>query len=132
MRRQLFTETSISRLAEQGKRLAMEHRATLAGIERQFGVPANVVLAIWARETAYGTYKLPYNAVRVLATQAYIGKRKEKFSLKMLDPVEAMRLYAAALVALEERRGSGSAPAAENLPSASLAVSTAITFAFLA
>ena len=40
------SEASISRLAEQGKRLAIEHRATLAGIERQFGVPANVVLAI--------------------------------------------------------------------------------------
>jgi lytic murein transglycosylase len=85
------SEASISRLAEQGKRLAIEHRATLAGIERQFGVPANVVLAIWARETAYGTYKLPYNAVRVLATQAYIGKRKEKFreefllALKIID-----------------------------------------------
>ena len=79
-----LSEATISRLAEQGKRLATEHRATLTAIERQFGVPANVVLAIWARETAYGTYKLPYNAVRVLATQAYIGKRKEKFREEFL------------------------------------------------
>jgi len=86
-----LSEATISRLAEQGRRLASEQRATLAVIERQFGVPANVVLAIWGRETAYGTYKLPYNAVRVLATQAYIGKRKEKFrdefllALKIVD-----------------------------------------------
>ena len=51
----------------------------------------NIVLAIWGRETDYGRYKLPHNAVRVLATQAYIGKRKEKFreefllALKMLQ-----------------------------------------------
>jgi hypothetical protein len=64
--------------------------------------------------------------------RAAVGKREEKFSLKMLDPVEAKRLCAAALVALEERRGSGSTSVAGNLPSASLAVSTAITFAFLA
>ena len=87
---------TISRLAEQGKQLAMQYRATLAAIERQFGVPANVVLAIWGRETAYGTYKLPYNAVRVLATQAYIGKRKEKFhdefllALKIIDQFAQM------------------------------------------
>ncbi|HLL27130.1 MAG TPA: lytic murein transglycosylase [Xanthobacteraceae bacterium] len=86
-----LSETTIARLAEQGKQLASEQRATLAAIERQFGVPGNVVLAIWGRETAYGTYKLPYSAVRVLATQAYIGKRKEKFrdefllALKILD-----------------------------------------------
>jgi hypothetical protein len=61
--------------------------------------------------------------------RAVVGKRKEKFSLKMLDPVEAKRLYAAALVTLEERRGVP--PRYRNLPFASLAVSTAITFAFL-
>ena len=37
--------------------------------------------------------------------RAAVGKREEKFSLKMLDPVEAKRVDAAALVALEERRG---------------------------
>ncbi|HXY90220.1 MAG TPA: lytic murein transglycosylase [Xanthobacteraceae bacterium] len=86
-----LSETSIARLAEQGRQLAVEHRATLAAIEREFRVPANVVLAIWGRETAYGSYKLPYSAVRVLATQAYIGKRRDKFreefllALKIVD-----------------------------------------------
>jgi lytic murein transglycosylase len=86
-----ISDASIARLAEQGRQLASQHRATLAAIERQFGVPANVVLAIWGRETAYGGYKLPHNAVRVLATQAYIGKRREKFreefllALKIVD-----------------------------------------------
>ena len=47
------------------------HRATLDAIERQFGVQPSVLLAIWGRETAYGGYKLPHDAIRVLATQAY-------------------------------------------------------------
>jgi len=86
-----LSESSFTRLAEQGKRLAAEHRATLARIEREFGVPGNVILAIWGRETAYGTYKLPHNAIRVLATQAYLGRRKVQFreefllALKMLQ-----------------------------------------------
>ena len=37
------------------------------------------MLAIWGRETDYGRYALPYNAMRVLATQAYVGRRKEQY-----------------------------------------------------
>ena len=84
-------EASIARLAEQAKKLAAEHRAALAAIEQKYGVPGNVLLAIWGRETAFGGYRLPKNAVTVLATQAYYGKRKEMFrgellyALKMLE-----------------------------------------------
>src|SRR5215469_5799314 len=77
-------EASIVRLAEEGRRLAKEHQATLAAIERQFGVPGNVLLAIWGRETDFGRYQLPKNAVRVLATQAYYGKRKDFFRNEFL------------------------------------------------
>jgi lytic murein transglycosylase len=84
-------ETTIANLAGQAKKLAAEHRAALAAIEQKFGVPANVLLAIWGRETAFGGYRLPKNAVTVLATQAYYGKRRDMFrgellyALKMLD-----------------------------------------------
>jgi len=77
-------EASITRLAEEGRRLAKEHQATLAEIEREFGVPGNVLLAIWGRETDFGRYQLPKNAVRVLATQAYYGKRKDFFRQELL------------------------------------------------
>src|SRR5262249_23852851 len=66
-------EANIAHLAEQGKKLAAEHSRTLAAIEQQFGVPGNVLLAIWGRETAFGGYRLPKNAVTVLATQGYYG-----------------------------------------------------------
>ena len=84
-------ETTISRLAAQGAKLREQYRAALDGIEQRFGVPAAVVLAIWGRETDFGNYKLPHNAIRVLATQAYTGKRKDLFrqefllALKMLE-----------------------------------------------
>src|ERR1043166_4524881 len=42
-------ETTIARLAQQGKELAAKHRATLAAIEQKYGVPGNVLLAIWGR-----------------------------------------------------------------------------------
>jgi lytic murein transglycosylase len=79
-----LSEKSIAGLAARGRKLAAEHRATLAAVEQRFGVPAQVVLAIWGRESAYGGQKLPHNAVRVLATQAYLGRRKEQFREEFL------------------------------------------------
>jgi lytic murein transglycosylase len=84
-------EATFDRLAAQGRKLFDQYRAPLTAIERQFGVNPTVVLAIFGRETDYGRYTLPHNAIRVLATQAYLGKRKDKFrdefllALKMLD-----------------------------------------------
>ena len=72
-------EASIARLAAEGQKLMQKHRAALAEIEQRFGVPASIVLAIWGRETDYGRYTLPYDAVRVMATQAYVGRRKDQY-----------------------------------------------------
>jgi lytic murein transglycosylase len=77
-------EASIARLAAQGKKLAEQHRATLAAIAKRFGVRPSVILAIWGRETAYGSHRLPHSAVRVLATQAYVGRRKDFFRNEFL------------------------------------------------
>lgn len=84
-------EATIKRLAATGRRLGKKHKRTLLRIEQRFGIPAAVVLAIWGRETAYGSYRLRHDAIRVLATQAYTGRRHEMFrrellyALKMLD-----------------------------------------------
>jgi lytic murein transglycosylase len=85
-----LNEASITRLAAEGQRLLQKHREALAAIETRFGVPGSVVLAIWGRETDYGRYSLPYDGLRVLATQAYVGRRKDQYrtefilALKML------------------------------------------------
>jgi lytic murein transglycosylase len=72
-------EASIARLAAEGQKLMQKHRAALNEIEKRFGVPSSVVLAIWGRETDYGRYRLPYDTLRVVATQAYVGRRKEQY-----------------------------------------------------
>jgi lytic murein transglycosylase len=64
--------------------MASAQRTTLAAIEKRFGVPPAALLAIWGRETAFGQARLPYPAVRVLATQAYLGRRKEQFRQELL------------------------------------------------
>jgi lytic murein transglycosylase len=83
-------EASIARLAGEGQRLLQKYNSALTEIEKKSGVPATVMLAIWGRETDYGRYTLPYDLVRVLATQAYVGRRKDTYrnefilSLKIL------------------------------------------------
>jgi lytic murein transglycosylase len=84
-------ERQLAGLAAHGRKLAAQHRATLARIDREIGVPAGIVLAIWGRETDFGRYRLPHDAIRALATQAWLGRRKEIFreefllALKMLQ-----------------------------------------------
>ncbi|TXJ33672.1 MAG: lytic murein transglycosylase [Afipia sp.] len=82
-------ETSIARLAAHGRILMQQHAATLKAIEQRFGVPGTIILAIWGRETDYGRYALPYDGLRVLATQAYVGRRKDQYRGEF---IEALRL----------------------------------------
>ncbi len=77
-------EASIARLAAEGQRLLQKYRPSLNVIEQRFGVPATVVLAIWGRETDYGRYTLPYDLLRVLATQAWVGRRKDQYRTEFI------------------------------------------------
>jgi lytic murein transglycosylase len=77
-------ESTIARLAAQGARLHEQYRQVLDRIEQQYGVPASVVLAIWGRESDFSTRTYGQNAFQVLATQAYVGKRKDMFRKEFL------------------------------------------------
>lgn len=74
----------LMRLAATGKDLLAKHKATLEKIERDLGVDRYSVLAIWGRETAYGHHKLGHDAITVVATQAYLGRRKELFRAELI------------------------------------------------
>ncbi len=96
-------EASIARLAAEGQRLMAKYRPALTAIEARFGVPASVVLAIWGRETDYGRYTLPYDAVRVLATQAYVGRRKDQYRTEF---ILALKIIGDGDVARKDMRSS--------------------------
>jgi lytic murein transglycosylase len=83
-----LSERSLTRLAADGRQLAEKYREALATIEKRFGVPSTMVLAIWGRETDFGRYKLPYDGMTALATQAYTGRRKEQFLPEFLNALK--------------------------------------------
>src|SRR6476646_2763131 len=96
-------EASIARLAAEGQRLMQKHRTALAAIEARFGVPPTIVLAIWGRETDYGRYTLPYDGLRVLATQAYVGRRKDQYRTEF---ILALKLIGEGAVTRKDLRSS--------------------------
>src|SRR5471030_1898767 len=96
-------EASIARLAAEGQLLLQKYRPALTAIESRFGVPATIVLAIWGRETDFGRYTLPYDLVRVLATQAYIGRRKDTYRNEF---ILALKIIGEGDVARKDMRSS--------------------------
>lgn len=101
----------LGRLAVQGRKFKKQYSGALDRIEAMTGVDRHILVAIWGRETSYGSFKLPHDAIRVLATQAYVGRRKDKFrkdllyALKMLQdgvPRKKMRSSWAGAIGLTQ------------------------------
>lgn len=74
-----FSENTVGSVVAGGRRRLGELGATLAALERRFGVPGRILLAIWGRESGFGSAKIPYNAFEVLGTKAFMATRKDMF-----------------------------------------------------
>ncbi|MGO4682216.1 lytic murein transglycosylase [Hyphomicrobium sp. 2TAF46] len=73
-------------LINKGRVLMQRHRALLDRIEKRFGVPGEVIIAIWGLETHYGADATArYSIIRSLATLAYDCRRSEFFTGQLLD-----------------------------------------------
>ncbi len=79
-----FSEKRLSALAAKGRALASTHARTLRQIEKTYGVPGSILLAIWGRETGYGAAKLPSPALDVLATRAFMSTRQDLFRRELI------------------------------------------------
>ncbi len=79
-------------LLNRGRRLMQTHAATLSRIEQRFGVPPQVLIAIWGLETSYGAQSSgKYNIIRSLATLAYDCRRAEFFTPHLLDAIRIVQ-----------------------------------------
>ena len=63
-----------------GRRARAEWSGTLRAIERDYGVPGEIVVAIWGHETAYGAVKGGFDLSQALATLAWEGRRRDLFA----------------------------------------------------
>jgi membrane-bound lytic murein transglycosylase B len=74
--------TSKSRLSK-GEKMMLVHASMLQRIEKQFGVPGAVVVAIWGLETDYGVTHGKRSVVRSVATLAFDCRRSAKFHTEL-------------------------------------------------
>lgn len=98
-----FAEKRMAGLALKGRTLAGVHASTLKRIEKTYGVPGSILLAIWGRETGYGAARLPKPAIDVLATKAFMSTRKELFHREL---IAALHIIESGDASPETLRGS--------------------------
>src|SRR5476649_954061 len=75
-----------------GRQMLAKHAALLARIEQQFGVPRQIVVAIWGLESDFGKGdigKLP--VIRTLATMAHDCRRTELFQGELLAALQILQ-----------------------------------------
>jgi lytic murein transglycosylase len=68
-----------------GTALLARHAAMFDRIERQFGVPGPVLVAIWGLETDFGVNQGKFSIIRSVATLAHDCRRPDKFRAELFD-----------------------------------------------
>jgi len=88
---QYLSAPYLAHLTEQGRALKTQHAVWLGKIERELGVQSQFVLAIWGRETAFGSHRSTYYVIKALATQAYLGRRKDMFRSELIYALKMLQ-----------------------------------------
>lgn len=86
-----------------GRKLLQEHRALLARLRQQHGIPGQYLLAFWALETNYGRFLGSVPIFDALATLACDQRRSEYFSTEL---VNALHIAERGDVEVSAMRGS--------------------------
>ena len=68
-----------------GRRVYSQLQPLAAQVEARYGVPAEVLIAIWGHETSYGAVRGNFDLPRSLATLAWEGRRRELFERELID-----------------------------------------------
>ena len=68
-----------------GQRTYARLRSLDTQVEGQYGVPPEIVIAIWGHETAYGAVQGSFDLTQALATLAWEGRRRDLFERELID-----------------------------------------------
>jgi lytic murein transglycosylase len=86
-----------------GASMMKQYGSVLGRIEQSYGVPGEVLVAIWGLETDYGVNIGKFSTLRSLATLAYDCRRSEMFRAELMD---ALRIVERGDLAASEMRGA--------------------------
>jgi lytic murein transglycosylase len=86
-----------------GSSMMKQYGSVLGRIEQSYGVPGEVLVAIWGLETDFGVNIGKFQTLRSLATLAYDCRRAETFRAELMD---ALRIVERGDLAPTEMRGA--------------------------
>jgi lytic murein transglycosylase len=86
-----------------GANMMKQYGSVLGRIEQSYGVPGEVLVAIWGLETDFGVNTGKFPTIRSLATLAYDCRRAETFRAELMD---ALRIVERGDLAPSEMRGA--------------------------
>ncbi|WP_308917761.1 lytic murein transglycosylase [Jannaschia sp. LMIT008] len=99
-----YLDSAVSDLrVSNGRKALARHHDALQAIEAAHGVPAEVVVAVWGLESAYGTFRGDTHTLSALATLAAEGRRARFFEAQL---IAALRILQAGDVTPAAMRGS--------------------------
>ncbi len=67
-----------------------QNRALLARVTQRYGVPAGVIMGIWALESDYGAASGDFKIIQCLATLAWEGRRRAFFQSELIDALKVL------------------------------------------
>ncbi len=73
---------------EQGKRLYKKHKDILDQTAKQYGVPAQYIVALWGIETSYGNNTGGFSVIAALTTLAHDGRRSNYFRQELIKALK--------------------------------------------
>lgn len=76
------------RRIQRGRKLMALHADLLAGLERRYAVPGQVLIALWGMESDFGGNTGNYALFRSLATLAHAGRRRAFFEQQLLAALQ--------------------------------------------
>ena len=87
-----YLDSAVSdRRVENGQIALAQHRTTLDRLEATYGVPAEVVTAIWGLESSYGANRGDIPVIEALATLAHDGRRGAFFEAQLIDALRILQ-----------------------------------------
>lgn len=99
-----YLDTAVSQArVSQGRAKLAEHRDTARRMEQRYGVPAEIIVAIWGIESNYGGNFGDFSTLEALATLAFDGRRSDFARGELLA---ALRIIEAGDIAPERMVGS--------------------------
>ena len=86
-----FNKNTLNALAGTGRGKMEQWAKSLGAMQKQYGVPASIVVAIWGRETGFGKVDMPFDALSAIATQGFMGRRPEVFRQEVIAALKILQ-----------------------------------------